>query len=63
MPSLFLRTFDRDDQVAEDFMLKAVEVGKGYDVCRRILPEAFPVEVRDPFVICKEDAEVSILQP
>jgi hypothetical protein len=60
---LFSCAFSRDHYVAENLALKTAQVRKGYDIRRRIFSEPYAVEVRDSFVICEEDAEVSIRQP
>jgi hypothetical protein len=55
--------FHGDDEVPDYLRFKAVQIGKGDDVRGGALAEAFPVERRDPLVVGKKDADVSILQP
>ncbi len=48
---LYLRLFDGNDDIPEQFVGEAVEIGKGDDVGGLVPSKAFLVESRNPFII------------
>ena len=60
---LYLRLLDGNDDVADQFVGEAVEIGKGDDIGGLVPSETFLVESRNPFIIGEQDAEVPTLQP
>jgi len=60
---LYLRLFDGNDDIAEQFVGESVEIGKRDDIGGRVPSKAFLVEPSNPPVIGEQDAEVPTLQP